>query len=650
MKKIKTLLAYILSVHILALAFMTLQRIVLLLTNLEQIQNVEQKISWVLSALIRGLWFDNVIACYVTLFPLLAISILGLFNIANKYVFKTFNLVFIILYSIEFGGGIANIPYFNYFFKHLNASIFNWAEEKGTAAGMILQEKSYYIYFLFFVLSVAVFAFLLTKIIKKLLKNEQQNILGKAYIGYVPLCLLLLGSCVFGIRGRTGYNPIKSSQAYFCNNTFLNQLGVNPVFFFMCDVIESSESHYSVDKIISEKAALTRIRKELGLTGCKYTKSPIAREVIAQGEPRRMNVVVILMESMSANLLDIKENGKEITPFLNELINKSYYFENFYSAGNHTNHGVMATLYGIPALFDRNIMKNVDIPLCSGLPTTLLKNGYRTMFFMSHESQYDNMNAFLRENGVEEIYSQENYPAEKRVNSFGVPDDYLLDYAFDKITQEAADNKPFQSTILTISNHPPYIVPDKFKAVSSNPQYQIVAYADDAIRRFMNKAEKQKWFDNTLFVFLADHGKIVGSNSYELPLSYNHIPLIIYSKSLTDSPRRLKQLGGQIDIFPTVMGLLNRSYKNNTLGVDLFKTTRQSMFFSADDGLGCINKDYFYAYNFKSKTEGLYKYKNNSPENLVAQNRAKCDSMQLEFASMFQTTTYLLKHRLTQNN
>jgi len=636
----------VLLVHVLALAFMTLQRLVLLTTNLQQLQNVEHKFSWILSALIRGVWFDNVIACYITFFPLVAISVLGLFNITGKNVFKVFNVLFSSLYAIVFGVGIANIPYFNYFSKHLNSSIFNWAEEKGTAVNMILQEKSYYIYFLFFVLSVIAFAFLLTRVSKALLRKEQYKITEKAYFVYVPVCLLLLGSCIFGVRGRIGYNPIKTSQAYFCNNTFLNQLGLNPLFFFMRDVIESRESHYNVDQIVSEKVALAFARKELGFADSLYEKSPVERPVVAKGDPRRMNVMVVLMESMSANLLEIKENGKEITPFLHELIGKSYYFNNFYSAGNHTNHGVMATLFGVPALFDRNIMKNVDIPLCSGLPNALQADGYRTMFFMSHESQYDNMNAFLRENGVSEIYAQENYPVEKRVNSFGVADDYLFSYAFAKINQDAASNKPFQATILTISNHPPYIIPDKFKNVSSDPQYQIVAYADDAIRQFMVKAAKQKWFNNTVFVFLGDHGKNVGSNSYELPLSYNHIPLIIYSPAFKDAPQRLEQLGGQIDVFPTLMGLLNRSYVNNTLGVDLFKTTRQSMFFSADDGLGCISKDYFYAYNFKSKTEGLYKYRNNSPENLAAQNPAKCDRMKLESAAMFQTALHMIKKQI----
>ncbi|MDP4238079.1 MAG: sulfatase-like hydrolase/transferase [Bacteroidota bacterium] len=649
MKKIKTSLAYILSVHILALIFMTSQRLVLLLTNLAQLQGVDSKFSFVFSALIRGVWFDNVIACYITALPLIILSAVGLFNLMNKWLLNTFNVFYIITYTIVFGVGIADTPYFNYFFKHLNASIFNWTEERGTAFDMILQEKSYYMYFLFFIVSVALFVYLINRISKRLLKNSQQNISGKSYFTYLPLSLVLISLCILGIRGRFGYNPIKSSQAYFCDNTFLNLLGVNPLYYFSRDIIENSESHYSVNKIVSEKQAVLLARKEYGLSGKTYKGSPITREVIAHGKAKKMNVVVILMESMSANLLDIKENGKEITPYLHQLINKSYYFDNFYSAGNHTNHGVLATLFGLPALFDQNIMKNVDIPLCEGLPNTLQKRGYRTMFFMSHESQYDNMNAFLRENGVEEVYAQENYPSSERVNSFGVADDFLFQYAFDKINQEAKDNKPFQSTILTISNHPPYIVPDKFKSVSNNPQYQIVAYADDAIRQFMEKAEKQPWFKNTLFVLLADHGKLVGSNSYELPLSYNHIPFILYSKAFTDAPKQFEQLGGQVDVFPTIMGLLNQSYENNTFGVDLFKTNRTCMFFSADNGLGCINKDYFYAYNLKSKMEGLYKYKSNNPENFVIQNRAKSKVLRTFSASMLQTASYMIKHHLIRN-
>lgn len=635
-----------LSVHVLALIFMLSQRLVLLVSNWQQLEQVSSKFSWIVSALVRGLWFDNVIACYISAILFMVLPLFAYFNLVGKLFFRITNVVYVVLYSIVFAVGVADIPYFGYFFKHLNSSIFNWAEERGTALEMILQEKSYYVYFLFFIVSVAAFAWILTRLTTRLRTRKPLTPMrGWDYAKFVPLVLVLIGLGVFGARGRVGYNPIKTSQAYFCDNTFLNELGLNPLFFFINDVKDATEKHFSVDDIISEKDAVAFTRSQLGLTGDSVA-FPLKREVLTEGEPRRLNVVVILMESMSANLLEVEEKGQSITPYLHELMAKSYYFENFYSAGNHTNHGVMASLFGMPALFDRNMMKNVDIPLCQGLPYTLRDKGYRTMFFMSHESQYDNMNAFLRENGVQEIYAQENYPVSARVNSFGVPDAFLLNYALDKINEEAGSGKPFQATVLTISNHPPYIVPDEFKKVSSDPKYQIVAYADHSIRRFMEEAAKEPWFKNTIFVLLGDHGKVLGSNSYEMPLSFNHIPLIIYSPALPDAPRRMKMMGGQVDVFPTLMGLLNMPWVNNTFGVDLLKNPRRFMAFSADDGIGCIDTCNFYAYNFKSGSQGFYRYRQNDPKNYISDNKTKADSMKYASAAMLQAANYVMQHKL----
>ena len=175
--------------------------------------------------------------------------------------------------------------------------------------------------------------------------------------------------------------------------------------------------------------------------------------------PRR-NVVMVLMESMSASLMQRFGQSERLTPYLDSLYRESLSFANFYSAGNHTNHGLYATLYSFPSVMKRNAMKGSVIPTYSGLPTVLRDNGYDTMFFMTHESQYDNMNAFFRTNGYEEIYSQENYPADKVVNGFGVQDDYLFSYALPVLNRHAATGKPFFATLLTISNHPPYRAAD----------------------------------------------------------------------------------------------------------------------------------------------------------------------------------------------
>lgn len=108
-------------------------------------------------------------------------------------------------------------------------------------------------------------------------------------------------------------------------------------------------------------------------------------------------------------------------------------------------------------------MKGTVTPRRKGIATVLKKYGYENMFFMTHEAQYDNMKAFFQTNGYDDIFSQENYPKSEVVNSFGVSDHFEMDYALNTINQKAKTGKPFMATILTVSNHPPYIIPDFFK-------------------------------------------------------------------------------------------------------------------------------------------------------------------------------------------
>lgn len=644
--KIRALLRYIISVHILSLIILTIIRFILLITNISNVQDIS--IGVIFSALIRGVWFDNVIACFISIVPLVLLSVCGLTNYINKTIIRICNIYYILLFGTTLALSFADIPYFNYFFKHLNASIFNWKEEGGNALSMILEESSYYIYFGLFLVIIIGFIFLLVKSGRRVIRTGQSKIKPKQYFYYIPLCFILISLTLLGIRGRIGRNPIKTSQAYFCNNSFLNQLGLNPTFFLIRSIIENSKKHISANNLLSTEAALSYTQKELNIPIGQELPSPLFRRVSGDSNARDINVVFILMESMSANLLEEK-NGS-LTPYLNELKNESYYFSNFYSAGNHTNHGVAASLFGLPSLFDKNMMKNVEIPKCDGITNELEKKGYSTLFFVTHESQYDNMNAFLLENGIQKMYAQEDYPRSKVVNGFGVQDDYLFEFAFDKLNAQAKENKPFFATILTISNHPPYVVPEKYKNRSDKPEEQIVAFADDAIKQFMDKVKLEEWYNNTIFVILGDHGKIVGKPIYDMPLAYNHIPLIIHSPLLLDSPKTITNLGGQVDVFPTVMGLLNYSYTNNTLGLDILKQKRPYMYFTSDDMMGCINDKYYYIYNPVNKTKSLFDYRAKNTTNVIEAHTSLADSMQKYAASMLISTDFLLKNKLTRVN
>jgi phosphoglycerol transferase MdoB-like AlkP superfamily enzyme len=340
---------------------------------------------------------------------------------------------------------------------------------------------------------------------------------------------------------------------------------------------------------------------------------------------------------MSSNLM-----GKGQTPFLDSLSRQSLYFENMYSAGNHTNHGMYATLYSWPAIMFRNLMKGTVIPHYSGLPTVLHDQGYKNYFFMTHESQYDNMNGFFRTNGFDEIYAQENYPSEKIVNSFGVQDDFLYSYAVEKLNKE---KKPFFAVLLSVSNHPPFVIPDYFKPKSSEKDQQIVEYADWSIRKLFDEAKKERWFDNTIFVLLGDHGKLMDNPECELPESYNHIPLIIYGKGI--KPQTYQDFALQEDVAPTLLGMMGIGYIQNDFGIDLMKKRRDCVFYTGDNLIAARDMERLYLYSPTEKTEHLYMVKGRNKVEKATAKDADFERLKNYVFSMIQTAEVLVGEKKT---
>ena len=639
-------LAFLLSVHLLALVCFTLFRAVLFCTvDYTFPTDIAGDCLLQSVAFVRGLWFDNVIACYILLLPLVMFWVAGWFDYTAKWLYRAAAVFFILFYSLSFVISAANIPYFASFFKTINSSIFNWFGYAGTTAGMIFGETSYYFPIALGLAVIFAFGWAVTRMSRGFYRLSEQKEKCKCLkIGGVRFLIgaVLVGLCLFGIRGRRGYNPIKVSQAYYCKDPFLNQLGVNPVFNLLTSTLDDRRKENKVLTLMPEEEAVENVRRYLDRTGINGI-SPIAREVKADGAHSNKNVVVILMESMSARLMGAFGHTGNLTPFLDSIYSRSLSFRNFWSSGIHTNHGMYSSLYSFPAVMKRNAMKGSVIPVYSGLPTVLKSHGYRTLFFMTHESQYDNMNAFFRTNGFDEIYAQENYPADKAVNGFGVQDDFLFSYALSVLNRKAQEGRPFFSVLLTISNHPPYIIPPTFHPHSGKTEEQIVEYADASIRDFMAEAARQPWFDETLFVFLGDHGKLVGTPECESPESCNHIPLMIYGKGI--EPRVVDDFGGQVDLAPTLLGLLNISYVQNNFGVDLLREKRPCMFFTADNLIGARDSSRLYIYMPGSGQELRYRLENGSLRAADADSVfhvLKCYAF-----SMLQCAEYMVGHRLT---
>jgi phosphoglycerol transferase MdoB-like AlkP superfamily enzyme len=253
------------------------------------------------------------------------------------------------------------------------------------------------------------------------------------------------------------------------------------------------------------------------------------------------------------------------------------------------------------------------------------------------------MQGFLTANGFDKVYAEQDYPSEKVLSTLGVPDDYLFEYSIPKMNEIADEHKNFFCGFMTASNHYPIIFPPWVnKKFPSDEEYiRIVQYSDWAVGEFIKKASCQSWYNNTIFIFVADHGSNQ-VNTYEMPLSFHHSPLIIFAPGLNLKPVSYNCLGGQMDIFPTIMGLMNMSYTNNTMGIDLLKDKRPYIYFTADDKIGCLDKDFYFIHSMNGN-ESLYKYADLATDNYLAQYKSKADGMRTYAYSMLQTAQWIVE-------
>jgi phosphoglycerol transferase MdoB-like AlkP superfamily enzyme len=334
-------------------------------------------------------------------------------------------------------------------------------------------------------------------------------------------------------------------------------------------------------------------------------------------------------------------NKNNLTPFLDSIANQGYYFENAYTAGIHTFNGVFSSLFSFPALYRQHPMKGSSIKKYHGLFSTLRKNDYSTIYFTTHDGQFDNVEGFLIANDCETVVSKDDYPPEEIKTTLGVPDDFMFRFSIPYLNDLSKKNNPFVAAFMTASDHGPYYVPDYFKPKSNEILNQLIEYADYSLKKFIDLSSKQSWFKNTIFVFVADHGSAI-DGLYDMSIDYNHTPLIFYAPEIIKEPKSLYSMAGQIDIFPTVMGLLNLSYENNTLGIDLLNESRPYIFITADDKYGVLDDEWFLVVR-SDKSKSLYKYRDRNSYNFADEKKDVVERMNVYAQSNLQTFQYLLR-------
>jgi phosphoglycerol transferase MdoB-like AlkP superfamily enzyme len=358
-------------------------------------------------------------------------------------------------------------------------------------------------------------------------------------------------------------------------NAYQNELASNGPYQFFA-AFRNNELDYS--QFYSSLAPATvaqQIRAELNEPNAHFVgedPQDIRRTITNPGIARKTNIILVTIESLSAKYLGSNGDKRDLTPNLDALRKQSLYFNNFYATGTRTDRGLEAITLAIPPTPGRSIVKRIGRESgFASLGQQLKAVGYDSVFVYGGRGYFDNMNAFFSGNGYRVVDQSSVDESEIHFkNAWGMADEDLYNQTLKLADTNYAKQKPFLLQLMTTSNHRPYTYPDnRIDIKSGNGRDGAVKYTDYAIGKFLEQARQKPWFADTIFVFVADH--TAGSAGKEdLPISNYQIPLFIYAPGMIE-PRENNHLASQIDLAPTLLGLLNMTYQSTFFGRDLLR-------------------------------------------------------------------------------
>lgn len=399
---------------------------------------------------------------------------------------------------------------------------------------------------------------------------------------------------LFLIIPAAGYFLVNNRFKNTTNNNYVNELGGNGIYEFGTAFWNNEIDYNRFYATRNDTANFKILREMLQASNATFTADPLSIErVIKNDSPEhKWNVVLISVESFSGDYLAHFGNKENIAPFLDSLIPHSLFFENFYASGTRTVRGLEALSLAIPPTPGQSIVRRPDNGDMFTIGNVLKEKGYDVNYIYGGNAFFDNMGKFFGGNGYA-VLDKRDIPDSliNHVTAWGVDDEGVFNYMLQQCDDSYKKGKLFFNHMMTVSNHRPYTYPDgRIDIPSSSQSVQGgVKYTDYAINKFLKDAQQKPWFNHTVFVIVSDHcSKSAGKT--DLPVTRYHIPCYIYAPVLI-KPAMEKRLTSQIDLAPTVLGLMNINYTSRFLGYDIYKVPaeRARVFISTYQDMGYLS-------------------------------------------------------------
>ncbi|MCY0968337.1 LTA synthase family protein [Chryseobacterium sp. CY353] len=392
---------------------------------------------------------------------------------------------------------------------------------------------------------------------------------------------------VFGIAVILGL-ALRNKQADFSNNLVINELGKNGAYSFV-NAFRSNELDYETFyPKLSEKEAYSIVRKNLLQENQKNstTRYDDISRITTGDQEKKPNIILIAIESFSADFLSEFGNTNHLTPNYDRLSSESIFFTNLYATGTRTVRGMEALTLSVPPTPGNSIVRRPDNKNLFSVSTIVKSKNYQPYFIYGGDGYFDNMNTFFGGQGFDIVDRDRGNPLSDEIttnrfaipdqevtfeNAWGICDEDLYNQSVKYADNNFKSNKPFFQFVMTTSNHKPYSFPAGRIDLAPGDRNAAVKYTDYALGKFIEKAKTKPWFKNTVFVIVADHCAS-SAGKWEINIDRHHIPAIIYNLP-KQKPTKIARLTSQIDLMPTLFGYLGWNYTTNLYGKDINKTS-----------------------------------------------------------------------------
>lgn len=616
------------------------------------------------SALYLGIRFDLRLALILCLPVAILIWIPDLGQVQNDRVRRGWggylafvNVLVLFAYMIDFG-------HFWHLQRRMDATFLRYLEEAGVSLEVAWQ--SYPV--ASGVIGLLIFGFLylrMMKLVGRRIALRPELIIGAAArVGIGTIAVSLYG---LGLYGTLTAKPLRWNQAFSSTNTFVSASALNPVL-YLFDTLKIRELGFDIK---DTREHYQTVAKYLKLNNPTQQTLNFEREFESTSKFNRpTNVVIVLMESLAASHTGVFKNPLNPSPELDKLAHNGWLFRRFYSPHGGTARSVFALVTGIPDIyFPQTAARNSKVVNQRTIINAF--HGYQKMYFIGGNMSWGNIRGLLKSNipGLR-IYEEGDYNSPPN-DGWGISDLHLFEEA-NRVFRRVSKDSPFFAIIQTAGNHQPYTIPEDARGFErkeipeeelkkygflSAENFNSLRFLDYSVGHFIRTARKESYFNNTLFVFLGDHGLMrpaphMFPSEQALELGRLHVPLVFYAPELIKSGKVIDTLAGEVDVLPTVAAFVGIPYTNTTLGLNLMDnrlvSSRLNFVISwhgEPSQLGIIGDKYYLRIYSDGTNPSLHDITSPTPMSDVSRNNMELFNQYKQAAiGIYETSRYMLYH------